>query len=320
MTTDILVPTLGESVSEATVARWLKQVGDPVKVDEPLVELETDKVTLEVGATEAGVVAEVLAGEGEDVEVGAVLGRIAPGDGGLAEAPPAAASAEPAVPSPPPAEPAAPPPGAQGGKPLELVVPVLGESVTEATVGQWMKKVGDEVAADQALVELETDKVTLEVNAPAAGVLEEIRAAAGDTVEVGAVLGIVLAGAAAPAAAVAETAIAKAPAPAPAVAPPTGRAHGELSPAVRKMVAEAGLDPAQIPGTGRDGRITKQDVQGYLASRGAPAPAARAAAATGRLDPRQAAHSGPGGRITKQDVLDFLGAPAAPGRARNGCA
>ena len=92
MTTDILVPTLGESVTEATVARWLKQVGDPVKVDEPLVELETDKVTLEVGATEAGVVAEVLAGEGEDVEVGAVLGRIAPGDGKLAEAAPAAAS------------------------------------------------------------------------------------------------------------------------------------------------------------------------------------------------------------------------------------
>ena len=167
MTSDILVPALGESVSEATVARWLKQVGDPVKVDEPLVELETDKVTLEVGATEAGVVAEVLAGEGEDVEVGAVLGRIAPGDGGLAEAPRAAAPAEPAAP--PPAPPA---PNAQGGKSLELVVPVLGESVTEATVGQWLKQVGDAVAADQALVELETDKVTLEVNAPAAGVLE----------------------------------------------------------------------------------------------------------------------------------------------------
>ncbi len=306
MTTDILVPTLGESVSEATVARWLKQVGDQVKLDEPLVELETDKVTLEVGATEAGVVAEVLAGEGEDVEVGAVLGRIASGDGGLAEARPAAAPAEPVVPPPPQAEPAAPAAGAQGGKPLEIVVPVLGESVTEATVGQWLKKVGEEVAADQALVELETDKVTLEVNAPAAGVLEEVRAAAGDSVEVGAVLGVFLAGAAAPAPAAAEAATNRAPSPspAPAAAAPAGRAHGELSPAVRKMVAEAGLDPAQIPGTGKDGRITKQDVQDYLAAGGEPAPAASAA-----LDPRQVAHSGPGGRISKQDVLDFLGAP-----------
>ncbi len=309
MTTDILVPTLGESVSEATVARWLKQVGDPVKLDEPLVELETDKVTLEVGATEAGVVAEVLAGEGEDVEVGAVLGRIAPGNGGAAEAAPATAPAEPAAPL-AVTEAAAPPPGAEGGKPVELVVPVLGESVTEATVGQWLKKVGEAVEADQALVELETDKVTLEVNAPAAGVLEEIRAAAGDTVEVGAVLGVVLAGAAAPSVAVAEAA---APRSAPAAAPSTGAAHGALSPAVRKMVAEAGLDPAQIPGTGRDGRITKQDVQDYLAAGGAPAPAATAAAPTGALDPSRAAHSGPGGRITKQDVLDFLGAPPAGG-------
>ncbi len=314
MTTDILVPTLGESVSEATVARWLKQVGDPVKLDEPLVELETDKVTLEVGATEAGVVAEVLAGEGEDVEVGAVLGRIAPGNGGTAEASPAAAPAEPAAP-PAVTEAAAPAPGAQGGKPLELVVPVLGESVTEATVGQWLKKVGEAVAADQALVELETDKVTLEVNAPAAGVLEEIRAAAGDTVEVGAVLGVVLAGAAAPAVAVAEAA---ASAPAPAAAPSAGAAHGELSPAVRKMVAEAGLDPAQIPGTGRDGRITKQDVQGYLATGRAPAPAVTAAAPTGALDPSRAAHSGPDGRITKQDVLDFLGPPVGGAPAPSG--
>jgi 2-oxoglutarate dehydrogenase E2 component (dihydrolipoamide succinyltransferase) len=303
MTTDILVPTLGESVSEATVARWLKQVGDPVKADEPLVELETDKVTLEVGAAEAGVVAEVLAGEGENVEVGAVLGRITPRDGGRAEAPPAA------EPAPPPA----PAPVAQGGEPIELVVPTLGESVSEASVGQWLKTLGDLVKADQPLVELETDKVTLEVGAPAAGVLKEIRAAVGDTVEVGAVLGVVLAGAEASAPApteAVEAATEVAPKAAPVAAPVAGPAHGELSPAVRKMIAEAGVDPAQIPGTGRDGRITKQDVQAYLAGGTTPAVAPPGAAA---LDPSRAAHSGPDGRITRQDVLAFLGAPE-PGR------
>jgi 2-oxoglutarate dehydrogenase E2 component (dihydrolipoamide succinyltransferase) len=312
MTTDILVPALGESVSEATVAQWLKKVGDAVKADEPLVELETDKVTLEVNATEAGVLSEVLAGQGENVEVGALLGRIAPGNGTVTAAAPAAApAATPAI------EPAQPPASAvEGdGEPVDLVVPVLGESVNEATVGQWHKQVGDAVKADESLVELETDKVTLEVNAPAAGVLSEIRAEAGDTVAVGALLGVVMAGAAAAAPAAAAPQLVPAAAPAPA-----GPAHGALSPAVRKMIADAGLDPARVPGTGRDGRITKEDVQTFLAGSGAETPAApapAAPAATAGLDPGKVARSGPGDRITKADLLSFLGAgeaarPAAP--------
>jgi 2-oxoglutarate dehydrogenase E2 component (dihydrolipoamide succinyltransferase) len=309
MPTDILVPTLGESVSEATVAQWLKKAGDPVKADEPLVELETDKVTLEVNATEAGVLSEILVGAGENVEVGALLGRIAPGAGDGAPAT-SAAPAAPAAPATSAAEPAEPPaPAAEGGAPIDLVVPVLGESVTEATVGQWMKQVGEAVKADEAVVELETDKVTLEVNAPAAGVLTEIRAEAGATVEVGALLGVVSPGGASDAPSPAPAAPRGAPEAPPA---PAGPAHGVLSPAVRKMIADAGLDPAEVPGTGRDGRITKEDVQTYLAAR--PAAAAPAGPDDG-LDPDKAARSGPGGRITKADLLSFLGAGAPAGPA-----
>ena len=134
----------------------------------------------------------------------------------------------------------------------DIKVPTLGESVTEATVGQWFKNEGDAVTADEPVVELETDKVNLEVGAPAAGTLAEIRAEAGATVEVGAVLGVVLAGAAG------ATAPAAVPLPAsaaPASAPAAqGAAHDQLSPAVRKLVADHGLDPALIPGSGKDGR------------------------------------------------------------------
>jgi len=305
MTADILVPTLGESVSEATVAQWLKKVGDAVALDEPLVELETDKVTLEVNATEAGVLSEVLAGEGDNVETGAVLGRIGAGAAAAANSAPAAKAA----PAPAPAPKAA---ASGGGTPTELVVPVLGESVSEATVAQWLKQVGDAVAADEPLVELETDKVTLEVGAPAAGVLSEIRSDNGATVEVGALLGIVMAGAAG-ASAPAPAAAAAAPAAVPA--PAAGGAQATLSPAVRKMINDRGLDPAKIPGSGKDGRITKEDVQNFLAGQSAPA-----APAAG-LDPGKVARSGAGGRITRADVEAFLGtgapaiAPAPSGSA-----
>ena len=306
MTADILVPTLGESVSEATVAQWLKKVGDAVAVDEPLVELETDKVTLEVNATEAGVLSEVLAGEGDNVETGTVLGRIGAGAAAAANSAPAAKAAPAPSPSPSPA-PAMPASGG-GGTPTELLVPALGESVSEATVAQWLKQVGDAVAADEPLVELETDKVTLEVNAPAAGVLSEIRSASGAAVEVGALLGIVIAGAAgASAPAVAASA------PAAPSAPAAGEAQAALSPAVRKMINDKGLDPAKIPGSGKDGRITKEDVQNFLAGGATPAPAALLAG----LDPGKVARSGSGGRITRADVESFLGtsAPAAPAAA-----
>lgn len=157
----------------------------------------------------------------------------------------------------------------------EIKVPTLGESVSEATVARWLKPVGAAVAADEALVELETDKVTLEVNAPVAGVLTEIVAAEGANVGVAALLGVIAEGAVASAApAAAAPAPAKsAPAPTPAAAP--AGASADMGPAARKAVAETGVDPSAIAGSGKHGQVTKGDV---LAAAAAPKPAAPAAA------------------------------------------
>jgi len=165
---------------------------------------------------------------------------------------------------------------------VEIKVPTLGESIVEATVAQWFKSPGEAVAADEPLVELETDKVTLEVPAPAGGKLSEVRAKTGENVEVGAILGVIEEGAAGkPAAAApkAETSAKteSAPPSAPAETPPAPAMP--LSPAVRKLVAEHGLDPAAIPGSGKDGRLLKGDVLKAIEGKGAapistPAPAA----------------------------------------------
>jgi 2-oxoglutarate dehydrogenase E2 component (dihydrolipoamide succinyltransferase) len=181
-----------------------------------------------------------------------------------------------------------------------IVVPALGESVTEATVAKWMKQQGESIAADEALVELETDKVTLEVFAPSAGVLSEIRVAEGQTVEVGAVLGVIGDGAgtakAAPAAKPAAAPVA-APAPAPAKAPAPAAEAGPLSPAVRKLIEENKLDAASIPASGKDGRLTKEDVQKFLESRPAkvapPPAAARPAPAPAPAAPQPPAPPAP---------------------------
>ena len=277
MTSEIRVPALGESITEATVGKWYKKPGDAVAADEPLLELETDKVTLEVNAPAAGIISEIIAAEGDAVEVGALLGAVSEASGV------AAASASPA---PVKTENASAPQsnGAQrskqpakqasgGGSMLEIRVPALGESITEATVGKWFKKAGDTVKADEALVELETDKVTLEVNAPAAGVLANITVDEGATVEVGALLGAVnesgeAASAVVSAPAPASTNGQSQPAPASNVTP--------LSPAVRKAVVEHNVDPSTIEGSGKDGRILKGDVLAALQSTGATPPAAPA--------------------------------------------
>src|SRR5215470_8722211 len=167
-----------------------------------------------------------------------------------------------------------------------IVVPALGESVTEATVAKWMKSVGDPIKVDEPLLELETDKVTLEVFAPAAGTLSEIRVDAGNTVEVGAVLGVIGDGAAAPAPKPAAKEASKEPTKSAAKETPKPAAAEPLAPAVRKLIEENKLDPAEIAASGRDGRLTKGDVLSFLEARGttttttvaptapAPAPAA----------------------------------------------
>jgi 2-oxoglutarate dehydrogenase E2 component (dihydrolipoamide succinyltransferase) len=253
--TEVRVPTLGESVTEATVATWFKKTGDAVAQDEMLCELETDKVTVEVPSPAAGTLSDIVAAEGETVGVDALLANIREGAGAAAPAPavaPAAALAS------------------DAGAAVDVMVPTLGESVSEATVSTWFKQVGDTVQQDEMLCELETDKVSVEVPAPASGTLTEIFAAEGATVAAGgklAVMGGASASAAAPAAA----------APAPAAA--STSKDVEDSPAAKKAMAEAGISRDAIQGTGRDGRAMKDDVARALATAAStPAPAAAVAA------------------------------------------
>jgi len=279
MTVEITVPALGESITEATVAKWLKKVGDSVEVDEPLVELETDKVSLEVPAPSAGVLSEILVQDGTDVAVGAVLGNL--DENGSAakalakeKAKPAAKKAEP-VKEEPVAEAPAKSNGAGAGETVEIVVPAVGESVTEGTIAKWLKQIGDAVAVDDPLVEMETDKATVEIPSTVAGTLSEIRVDEGTDVEVGSVIAVVSAGAVAAAKPVAK------PAAAPAAETKTSDAGSEtLSPAVRKLIDDNKLDASAIPATGPKGQITKGDVLSYLEKGGKPAaaPAAKAPA------------------------------------------
>jgi 2-oxoglutarate dehydrogenase E2 component (dihydrolipoamide succinyltransferase) len=372
MATSVTLPALGESVTEGTVTQWLKQVGDTVAVDEPLLEISTDKVDTEIPSPVAGVLLEIKAAEDETVEVGAVLAII--GDAGespagdaapaaeapAAEAPAAEATPEPApaaepapapvaeepapapepeptpepapAPTPEPAPaataepepapepaaaPAAPAPSGVGGTAVTL--PALGESVTEGTVTQWLKQVGDDVAVDEPLLEISTDKVDTEIPSPVAGTLLEIKVAEDETVEVGAELAIIgTADSAAlsepvpapapapdpvpaqdpdpvvapnapaapeteptpepapepapapdptpePAQPEAQAAPEPAPAPAPAPAAPatpaaSGPTDSYVTPIVRKLAKQHGVDLASITGTGVGGRIRKQDV------------------------------------------------------------
>ena len=252
--TEVRVPTLGESVTEATVATWFKKPGDAVAVDEMLCELETDKVTVEVPSPAAGVIGDIVAAEGTTVGVNALLANITAGD---AAAAPAATPAAPATPS--------------NDAAVDVMVPTLGESVSEATVATWFKQVGDTVAQDEMLCELETDKVSVEVPAPAAGVLTEILAAEGATVAAGGKLAV-LGGASATAA----TAPAVAAAPSPAA---TTSKDVEDSPAAKKAMSQAGISRDAVTGTGRDGRAMKDDVARAVAAAAAtPAPTPVAAA------------------------------------------
>ena len=272
MAIDILVPTLGEAVTEATVAKWFKAVGDTVAADEPLAELETDKVALEVSAPTAGVLSDIRVPAGADVDVGAVLGVLEEGSA-------ATATSNSSTPTTSDAS--------AGDGTVDIVVPTLGESVSEATVAKWFKVVGDSVVGDEPLVELETDKVSVEVNAPTAGKLVSIAAAEGMEVSMGAVLGTLHAGVGTPAVAPAQT-LAPAPSPAPAATSvPPSSGPVPMSPAVRKLVDDNDLDPAKISGTGKSGRLTKGDVISAIKAGTAKAVRSTSTAANSALPPLQ---------------------------------
>ncbi|UWQ92175.1 2-oxoglutarate dehydrogenase complex dihydrolipoyllysine-residue succinyltransferase [Rhodobacteraceae bacterium M382] len=257
MTSEVRVPTLGESVTEATIATWFKKPGDAVAVDEMLCELETDKVTVEVPSPAAGVMGEIVAAEGDTVGVNALLATIAEGGAGTSAAPTAPAAA----------------PAAASA--TDIMVPTLGESVSEATVSTWFKQVGDTVAQDEMLCELETDKVSVEVPAPTSGVLTEITAAEGATVSASAKLGVISGSGsgAAPAPAAPAAAVN------PAVATTAAAKDVANAPSAEKAMASAGLSADAVQGTGRDGRIMKDDVARAVAAAAAtPAPAPAPAA------------------------------------------
>ncbi|MEM9705471.1 MAG: 2-oxoglutarate dehydrogenase complex dihydrolipoyllysine-residue succinyltransferase [Pseudomonadota bacterium] len=285
MSIEIRVPTLGESVTEATIARWLKSAGETVAADEPVVELETDKVSVEAPAPASGVLAEIVAEEGATVEVNALLGRIDE-NAQAAHAPSEAPSGGNAAPIENGA--AGVVADTAGGTLIEIVVPEGGESVSEADIGEWLKKVGDAVSADEPIVSLETDKAAMDVAAPQSGVIREIHGAEGDTVEVGALLAVVEVGATATASAAPQAASANG---AGAQAPTADGAQQPLSPAPRRVVAERGLDPSTIEGTGKNGRISKGDAlraeQGQSTSSAPVAPLAVKPAAPRDLGPRE---------------------------------
>ena len=348
MATAVIMPALGESVTEGTVTTWLKSVGDTVALDEPLVEVSTDKVDSEVPSPVAGVLLQILVPEDETVEVGTQLALI----GDASEAPQdAPAPAQESAPAPAPAPeaapaPAAPAPASAPVSGTEVIMPALGESVTEGTVTTWLKSVGDAVETDEPLVEVSTDKVDSEVPAPASGFLAEIRVPEDETVEVGTVLAVITAQApsaapsepvapaapvAAPAAPAQPEPVAASPAPqAPAPAAPvnpfptpaslaqtaeTGQLAqsstptpaqvsqtGYVTPIVRKLAREAGIELAEVSGTGIGGRIRREDVEAAIKARqAAQAPAAPAASAA----PQTATAAAPGENI-------FSGREASP--------
>jgi pyruvate dehydrogenase E2 component (dihydrolipoamide acetyltransferase) len=301
MTDDVWVvamPKLGETVTEGTVGSWLKQVGDTVELDDPLFEVSTDKVDSEIPSPYDGVVLEILVPQGETVAVGTPLVRIGQpgaepagkaepptvgGSEGPATAPPEAATVESSA--------VGAPTSAAGAH--EVTMPKLGETVTEGTVGSWLKQVGDTVAFDDPLFEVSTDKVDSEIPSPYDGVVLEILVPAGETVPVGTPLVRIGEPGAAP----------QAPAPPTRPGPAEGNGGGRmLSPMVRRLAAESGIDLSTLRGSGSSGRIRREDVQQAIAQRGPAAPGV-AAAPTAAAPPTAVAAARP---------APVVAAPSAP--------
>jgi 2-oxoglutarate dehydrogenase E2 component (dihydrolipoamide succinyltransferase) len=307
MTFSLTMPALGESVTEGTVTRWLKNEGDQIAIDEPLLEVSTDKVDTEIPSPVAGVLQKIVVGIDQTVAVGAELAIIA--DGAASAASPAAAApvvaapvvAAPVVETPAPVVPAAPvaaAPAAASGTGTVISMPALGESVSEGTVTRWLKNVGDSVAVDEALLEVSTDKVDTEIPSPVAGILLAIDVPIDTTVAVGARLGLIGASGSAPVAApvvtpppaapVVAAPVVTPPPVAPVVTPPPAApvvaapisqpADAYVTPLVRKLASELGVNLASVKGTGIGGRIRREDVEQAAPAKTAPVSAAPVAA------------------------------------------
>lgn len=323
MPTDVVMPQMGESITEGTITKWLKRPGESVERDEPLFEISTDKVDAEIPSPSAGVLQEIKVPEGSTVGINTVVCTL--GEGGVsntvqpapAQASPAETAGAPAIDSAEPAAidrtgavndyPAAVPGTSEApmgvaadaqskttagsaeedGSSIDVLMPQMGESITEGTITKWLKSVGDTVQRDEPLFEISTDKVDAEIPSPASGRLLEVRVEAGKTIGINAVVARISSGAARqqPASSSAQKG-ASVPQAAPAaqqsakpaaVAPDAGQSAGQRSsPLVRKIAADNKVDLANVSGTGASGRITKEDIQGYLAG-GGPAKAESAA-------------------------------------------
>jgi len=350
MSERVTMPALGESVTEGTVTRWLKNVGDRIEVDEPLLEVSTDKVDTEIPSPVAGTLQEILAQEDDTVPVGADLAVIgdgsAPASGGEApagesqpepeQAPEAAAAPAPEAPSTeqepqaatsePEAQQAEQPQAAasssSGGEGQTVTMPALGESVTEGTVTRWLKSEGDEVAVDEPLLEVSTDKVDTEIPSPVAGTLTKILVQEDDTVPVGADLAVI--GGGAPAAASAPEPE-KAPEPEPTPEPEPQKAPVAEAPAAPKAPAQETSEEATQEAAGKPADAERPPAQQSpeATAPAAPAPSRDDAAAYVTPLVRKLANqhgvdlsaitgTGVGGRIRKQDVLDAAEAAKAP--------
>jgi pyruvate dehydrogenase E2 component (dihydrolipoamide acetyltransferase) len=293
MPTDVVMPQMGESITEGTLTKWLKKPGDIVARDEPLFEISTDKVDAEIPSPAAGTLGEIKVQEGDTVGVGTVVCAISE-SGAAAEATfaPAATPKEetvtPAAIATAAKDEAIPAPSPEAaGLGTEVLMPQMGESITEGTLTKWLKKVGDSVARDEPIFEISTDKVDAEIPSPIAGTLSEIRVQEGQTVTINTVVAVIGGGAATPAAAPkpAAPAIVAPSTPSPttaSVAPIASVASTDevlrSSPLVRKIASENNIDLKTVPGTGASGRITKQDILSHLEGAPANAPAATSTA------------------------------------------
>ncbi len=278
-TVQVVMPAMGDSVAEGTVLEWHKQVGDSVQAEETLVEISTDKVDAEVPAPASGTVVKIHAGEGETVSVGAVLAEISTNGGGASDAVsmPVSAESPPVTPEEAAAGAATEAEGVEAtqastGGLIDIVTPTGGESVTEGTIIEWSVKVGDVVKQGDTVVEISTDKVDMELPAPASGTIAEILADDGQTVSVGQVIARMTASAGTTNGAAAPTAAPTAS----ATTAPAIDSGANISPVARRIAAEQGVDVNGLHGTARGGRITKADVLAATAGNGvaaAPAPA-----------------------------------------------
>ncbi len=293
MPTNVIMPQLGESVTEGTVTRWLKNVGDVIKVDEAIVEVSTDKVDTEIPSPVAGVLLEIRAAQDAVIAVGGVMAIIGEAGPSTASTP---ISSEPVIQTPAPkVEPITPMPApivstpvpaavvtpAMSGSTINVLLPQLGESVTEGTITRWLKKVGDSVSVDEAIVEISTDKVDTEIPSPAAGVITEIKVSQDEVAPVGAVLAVIstssssssaIPAAPQPVTPVVQTVVAPQTVSVPPVSPTpsaspfvaastqNGAKDSYTTPIIRQMAREKGIDLSKITGSGENGRIRKADL------------------------------------------------------------